>query len=556
MPVPEEKILKVAAYCRVSTDREDQTNSLDNQKRYFKEYIGKNPNWELYRIYVDEGITGTSTKKRLGFHRMMSDGGQKAFDLLLTKEISRFARNTLDSIFYTRRLKELGIGVIFLNDNINTLDADAELRLTIMSSIAQEESRKISERVTWGQKRRMEQGVVFGRSMLGYDVKAGRITMNEQGAEVVRSIFHRYVNEGKGVHTIAKELSQEGIPTFHQKGGWTDSVVLKILHNEKYAGDLVQRKTYTKSYLSHQKKYNKGEKEFIAIPNHHEAIINRELFEMAGSELKRRQSSKVVNKRHSARYLLSGKIRCGYCNKSFVSRTKTRKDGSIYLAWRCCKAAHPPNERVTERTKKANEENVDIRKEDIRKEDILKEDNRRQRRVLDKAEDCKGRQINNELLLHLLKEIVNRLKFDRVNVISEVKNIIQRVFNEEVGEKASEDLAAKEAFLNEKKHRLVTLFIEERIDKSEFLQYEERLKKELESIKEDRLLRNGKKEREDAIFDKLIEVEGTLNGILNGNDMTEGFLRSILDSIIIYDRNHFLVLLQKVSEGWEAFYMH
>ena len=168
-----DRILKVAVYCRVSTDSNDQANSLASQQSYFKEYIERNPMWELYDIYVDEGITGTSTKKRKAFNRMMVDAQLKKYDLIITKEISRFARNTLDSIYYTRKLKEYGIGVMFANDNLFTLDPDAELRLTIMASIAQEESRKTSERVKWGQKRRMEQGVVFGSSMIGYDVKDG-----------------------------------------------------------------------------------------------------------------------------------------------------------------------------------------------------------------------------------------------------------------------------------------------------------------------------------------------------------------------------------------------
>ena len=160
-------VLRVVAYCRVSTDSLDQQGSLESQKRYFTEYISRNPDWELAEVYVDEGITGTSTRKRRAFNQMMADAENRAFDLILTKEISRFARNTLDSIFYTRKLKDLGIGVVFVGDNINTLEPDAELRLTIMSSIAQEESRKTSDRVKWGQKRRMEQGVVFGRDLLG-----------------------------------------------------------------------------------------------------------------------------------------------------------------------------------------------------------------------------------------------------------------------------------------------------------------------------------------------------------------------------------------------------
>ena len=200
----------VAAYCRVSTDNQDQANSFDSQQRFFRQYIQQHPDWDLFEIFADEGLSGTTTRKRKSFNRMISCARNGELDLIITKEISRFARNTLDSISYTRELKQLGVGVIFLNDNINTLDGDSELRLAIMSSIAQEESRRTSERVKWGQKRQMEQGVVFGRSMLGYDVKDGKMTVNEEGAEVVRRIFHKFVHEGKGTYVICRELQEEG----------------------------------------------------------------------------------------------------------------------------------------------------------------------------------------------------------------------------------------------------------------------------------------------------------------------------------------------------------
>ena len=171
---------RVGAYCRVSTDKRDQANSLESQQRYFREYIEHREDWKLVEVYADEGISGTSTKKRKHFNRMIQDAKAHKLDLIITKEVSRFARNTVDSLQITRDLKAIGVGVIFMNDNINSLDPDAELRLTIMSSIAQEESRKTSERVKWGQTRQMEKGVVFGRDMVGYDVKNGVLTINEE----------------------------------------------------------------------------------------------------------------------------------------------------------------------------------------------------------------------------------------------------------------------------------------------------------------------------------------------------------------------------------------
>lgn len=329
--------LRVAAYCRVSTDSEDQANSFESQQRYFRQYIESRPDWELFAIFADDGLSGTSIKKRKAFQRMLTCALKGEFDLLLTKEISRFARNTLDSIYYTRELKRKGVGVLFMNDGINTLEPDAELRLTIMASIAQEESRRTSQRVKWGQKRRMEEGVVFGRSMLGYDVKEGKMTVNEEGAGVVRLIFHKFAEEGKGTHVIARELSEEGfLPMYARE--WSSSVILRMLRNEKYCGDLIQKKTYTPDYLSHAKKYNKGAEEFVILRNHHEPIISRELFEKANCLLKEKAAFSGNKSRYSARHPLSGKIKCGCCGANYVARYRKRKDGSICRTWRCMEA--------------------------------------------------------------------------------------------------------------------------------------------------------------------------------------------------------------------------
>ena len=327
------KIKRVAAYCRVSTDFSDQANSLENQKRYFCEFINKNPDYRLYEIFADKGISGTSTNNRNEFKRMISLAGLGKFDLIITKEISRFARNTLDSIYYTRKLKEYGVGVVFMNDNINTLESDSELRLSIMASIAQEESRKTSERVKWGQKRRMEQGVVFGNSLLGYDVKNGKVYINEKGAKTVRLIFEKFVYEKKGASVIARELDNLKIKPMKSEF-WQSSVILKILKNEKYCGDLVQKKSFTPDFLSHQKKKNNGEEEFVIIKNHHQPIVSRELFEKANEILENKRKN-IDKSKFSNRYLLSGKIKCGECLSNFVSRYKTLKNGSVYKSWRC-----------------------------------------------------------------------------------------------------------------------------------------------------------------------------------------------------------------------------
>lgn len=281
---------KAAVYCRVSTEKTDQINSLQSQKKFFTDYISKSDNIELYKIYCDEGKTGTTVSGRKEFMKMINEGLKGEYDIILTKEISRFARNTLDSIKYTRILKSKGIGIYFINDGIYTLENDSELRLAILSSIAQEESRKTSERVRFGQKISMEKGVVFGRSLLGYDVKNGKMHINEEGAKIVRLIFSM-AKQGMGSYKISKKLMEMEIPSFSGNNIWHNSMIHKILRNEKYTGDLVQQKTYTTDYLNHKRKYNKGEREFIIVRNHHEPIIDRETFLKVQKMLDKRKKS-------------------------------------------------------------------------------------------------------------------------------------------------------------------------------------------------------------------------------------------------------------------------
>lgn len=328
-------MIKVASYCRVSTDKEDQTNSFEAQKRYFREYIGRNPDWELYEIYADDGLSGTSTKRRTQFNRMMNDAYAGKFRLILTKEVSRFSRNILDTIFYTRELRALGIGVIFLTDNINTLAPEGEMMLSFLASLAQEESRRTSSRVVWGQTRQMERGVVFGRSLLGYDVKNGHLTVNPEEAELVRLIFHKYALEQAGTTEIARFLTREGYRTHRGSCQWRPSTLIKLLKNEKYVGDLIQKKSYTPDFLTHEKKRNSGQVPVITITNHHEPIISRELWALAQERLRRNNKRTAPDAGHSNRYVFSGKIKCGLCGSSFVGRFKYRKDGTKFRRWSC-----------------------------------------------------------------------------------------------------------------------------------------------------------------------------------------------------------------------------
>lgn len=384
-------MLRVAGYCRVSTEKEDQRNSFASQQRYFQEYISRNPEWELSAIYADEGVTGTSTKKRIQFTQMINDAYHRHFQLIITKEVSRFSRNLLDTIAYTRELKALGIGVIFLTDGFCTLDPDAELRLSIMGSLAQEESRKTSSRIKWGQTRQMERGVVFGTSMLGYDLSDGMLTVNPEGAEIVRLIFHKYGVEKKGTTTIARELQESGFRTLTGSTCWSESSILKILKNEKYVGDLLQKKSITSDYLTHIRKPNHGEEDMIPIPNHHEAIISRDLWEFVQHEIASRKRIRSQSAPHSSQYLFSGKIICAECGSRFVSRCKTRKDGSSYRRWGCYTAA------------------------------------RYGRKAADNAGCNVGKQIRDDLLLEILTHAIRSLRIDRSTITEEVTSLIIKV---------------------------------------------------------------------------------------------------------------------------------
>ena len=325
--------IRVAAYCRVSTEGEGQAGSFAAQKRYFAERIGWETGWQLGEIYADEGKSGTDTCHREAFNRMMKEAAEGKFTLLLTKEVSRFSRNILDTIACVRQLKRLGVAVLFLNDGIDTRQPDAELRLSIMGSLAQEESRRTSERVKWGQVRQMEQGVVFGRSLLGYTVQRGRLEIEPQGAAIVQHIFELYTEQKLGTERISRVLQAKGIPTMGG-GPWRAGTIGKILQNEKYVGDLIQKKSRTPDYLTHKREKNHGEEPLIALQDHHAGIISRELWEKAQQERARRRRTAGAAGCANG-YPLSGKIRCGVCGGVFRPKRRSDAAGHVTLKWGC-----------------------------------------------------------------------------------------------------------------------------------------------------------------------------------------------------------------------------
>ena len=284
---------RVAAYARVSTDSDEQFTSYEAQIDYYTRYITKRDDWEFVKVYTDEGITGTSTKHRDGFNLMVKDALDGKIDLIITKSVSRFARNTVDSLTTVRKLKDAGVEVYFEKENIYNFDSKGELLITIMSSLAQEESRSISENVTWGQRKRFADGKVTMpyKNFLGYDKgQDGKPVINEEEAEIVRLIYRLFL-QGKTASGICKHLDGLGIPTPTGKKAWNQTTVNSILRNEKYKGDALLQKKFTVDFLTKKQKVNEGEVPQYYVEDNHPAIIDPLEFDMGKQKLQGGKSS-------------------------------------------------------------------------------------------------------------------------------------------------------------------------------------------------------------------------------------------------------------------------
>nr|DAN14081.1 MAG TPA: integrase [Caudoviricetes sp.] len=325
---------RVAAYARVSTDTEEQLTSYEAQVDYYTRYIQSKDEWNFVGIYTDEGISATSTKKREGFNRMIKDALDGHIDMIITKSVSRFARNTVDTLTTVRQLKEKGVEVYFEKENIYTLDSKGELLITIMSSLAQEESRSISENVTWGQRKRFADGKVSlpYKRFLGYKKgEDGLPKIVESEAKIVRMIYILFL-EGKTTCGIAKLLTESFIPTPSGKQKWQTSTVASILQNEKYKGDALLQKKFTVDFLTKKQKVNEGEVPQYYVENSHPAIISSEVFDMVQEEMHRRRAQ---GRKYSGGSYLSSKIICGKCGGTFGSKVWHSTDKYRRTVWQC-----------------------------------------------------------------------------------------------------------------------------------------------------------------------------------------------------------------------------
>ena len=335
--------LRVAAYCRVSTEEEEQASSYEAQCQYYTDKIMSNKEWTMAGIFADEGISGTSTKKRTEFLRMIRQCKQKKIDLILTKSIQRFARNTLDCINYTRILRQLGIGVLFEKENINSLPPDSEFMITMYGAMAQSESESISGNVKWGKKRAMEAGKVSiaYKNLYAYEKGTdGKPAPIPAQAEIVRELYTRYLT-GASLRELKDWLENGRQPTVAGGTAWSITAVKGILTNEKYCGDVLMQKTFRQDFINRKAIKNTGQLPMYLIENHHEGIVSREKYDAVQAEMARRNAAKSPSKNavtgmasYASKYALSERLVCGECGTLYRRCTWTR-NGEKRVVWRC-----------------------------------------------------------------------------------------------------------------------------------------------------------------------------------------------------------------------------
>lgn len=336
--------LRVAAYCRVSTDDEEQLTSYEAQQHYYTDKIMTNHEWTMAGIFADEGITGTSARKRPEFLKMIRQCRQKKIDVILTKSISRFARNTVDCLHYIRLLKELRIAVIFEKENINTLESDSEILITLLGAFAQSESESISANVRWGKRQAMREGKVSIQYEKLYGFQRGEDRKPEiipEQAKVVAEIYRRYL-AGASYRMIQDWLREEQIPNTSGKPEWSIHRIRNILTNEKYCGDVLCQKTFTQDCISKKVVRNTGQLPMYLIQNHHEGIVDRKTFDAVQTEMARRNAGKSPSKKtaptgrttYTSKYSLSERLVCGECGTLYRRCTWTNR-GKKRVVWRC-----------------------------------------------------------------------------------------------------------------------------------------------------------------------------------------------------------------------------
>lgn len=486
--------LKVTFYARVSTDKYEQLNSLENQVSFFEERIKQNPNWTYIKGYVDEGISGTSVNKREAFLKMIDDGKNGKFDLILTKEVSRFARDTLDSISYTRKLLEYDVGVQFISDNINTLLPDSELRLTIMSSLAQDEVRKLSERTKFGYQRSIKNGRVLGNNDIwGYEKKNCKLVIVEEEAKIIRRIFELYITGKYGFHSIARKLYDEG---YRNKNGniFAYSTISYIIQNPKYKGFYCGNKTTVVDYkLKTIAKKDKDDwviyKDNVAVP----PIVSEEVWNKAQEIYKKRRAkTDNVDKRiYQNRYTFSGKIRCNCHNKNFHRKVYKYKTKDDELVWIC-----PYNNG-------------------------------------NKDEKCDTPVLYEKELMNILREQIKEFISKKESIIYSLSNLYKNNYNSKNFDKEIAKKQSDIAKIKKEKDKLLSFNIDNIISDNEFKERNDNcndrikiIENEINEIKDEQLRANN-------IEDEILKLEAIIKEKIK--DPSDDMIIDLLDKIVVYN---------------------
>ena len=486
--------LRVTFYARVSTDKDEQLNSLENQVQYYTELIQSKPNWTYVEGYIDEGISGTSTKKRDSFNRMIADAKAGRFDFIITKEISRFSRSTLDSIQYTQELLEHDVGVLFQNDNINTLDSDSEFRLVVMAGVAQDEVRKLSERLKFGFRQAIKNGHVLGNDKLwGYDKKDCVLTINEEEARVVRRIFDLYANQQMGIRRISQTLYDEGFTS--RKGNAFNVLTIRhILCNPKYKGWYCANKSQTVDYRSKRKVFLE-ESEWVMYPDSSiPAIVSEELWDRANALYKRRSEQMMAHQSAAEfhnRYPYSGKIICEEHGTSFHRQVLKSAKGEKEV-WQC---------RVYRNRGRAA---------------------------------CSAPQLRTTELDQIMAQIFDQLAQNKQAIVDAVVKVIQSVPEEhDYGRDAlriEEDLSA----INAKKDRLLEMSMAEAISIEEFKRRNDGFNEQMKGLEERLELLKAEELKSRRSVGQLAQIRAVLEQELSfENGINSALVTTILDHIVV-----------------------
>lgn len=491
-------IKKVCAYARVSTDSEEQLTSYSSQINHYTNYIKSNPDWEFAGVYADEGISGTQVKKRTEFMRMIDDALNGKIDIIIAKSISRFARNTLDTLKYVRLLREHNVDVYFEKENIHTLELDSEMFLTLYSAFAQAESESTSQNVKMGMRAKMKRGEMNGIARIyGYvwNKETKELEINEEQAKIVRQVFDWYIN-GKGTQTIARLLNEKGILTYTGKR-WTSSRIRNMIINEKYVGDLISQKWYIENPISHRAVQNFGEKEKYYVKDHHIPIITREVWNKA-QEIYEKRSSKVIPEgskhptNYSKRYPFSSKITCGFCGTTYVRRHGSKKkDGTIPYYWMCYQ------------------------------------------RVYDKK-DCKdSRYIREDILERMFIELYNNIVKNKHKTKELLLNTIKGFINDNDYQKSINEIENNKKVLQDKLLKLVDMRLDNSITKEVYDLKEAEIKTKLSNL--DVELKELQKLNDDNknISTKIKEIEKIINVPCTLTEFDENTFENFVEKIVV-----------------------